>query len=215
MTKLVLPDRPQLPDDVVRGTFERLVRADEHCVGELLLRDCKVRVLAVRGYFRRTMGDPTKNDVGIVDDAAFVITPKAIGRFNMNTDPSRLGINRENGKHMAVLAPGVWPYKRGTHRGEPGHIRQPHDEDAGWMALPTYFGDERALGEFTVLRDGVPDVGDFGINHHSASTRSTSSAGCQTWPPSQWTEYRDMVYRALDDAGQAWLPYVLTAETLA
>lgn len=215
MTGLVPLHRPQLPAAAVRATVERLVRADPHVAAEPLLRDCPVRVLAVRGYFRRTMGDPTKNDQGLFDDAAFLITPTSIGRYNMNTDPSRLGINRENGLHMAVLAPGVYPYKPGKHRGVDGHFRQPDDEDAGALALPTYFGDERAIGEVTVLRNGVPDVGHFGINHHSGSTRSTSSAGCQTWPPSQWPEYRDEAYAALKHYRQPWLLYVLTDEVLA
>jgi len=145
-----------------------------------------VVVLGVRGYFRDSMGLTGKNDAGIYDDAWFVVTPEIHRAFNANVDPSRWGWNRALGKPYAVLAPGIWKYRPGYHKGQYKAFRQAETVQ--------------------VLRD--PDGPDgrkshwqedgwFGINHHYGSKSSTSSWGCQT--SYQFWEYRELLYGILAD----------------
>jgi len=147
-----------------------------------------VAILGVRGYYKRTAGDPTRNDRGIYDDALFVVTPSTYATFNANTDPSA-----DYRPGLACLRPGLWWYKVGTH----GLSRPPAQR---YTALVQ-------AGPVTVDRDGEgPDTGWFGINIHRGATRSTSSLGCQTIPPSQWPEFIELVRTA---AGKREIPYLL------
>ncbi len=134
-------------------------------------------ILGVRGYYLDSMGKLGANDRGIYDDAMFVIRPdKSIGRYNASTDPS---IYR---KRIASLNTGVWQYETGFHgitRGNP------------YPAL-------RQSGRVVVTRDGFgQDDGFFAINIHRGGVNTTSSEGCQTIPPSQWSAFIDDVYKAL------------------
>ena len=69
----------------------------------------KVALLCMRGYYKSTMGDPTKNDRGIYDDAIFLITPDMYAPFSANVDPSAFR------KRIANLNPGLWKHKLGIH----------------------------------------------------------------------------------------------------
>lgn len=222
----LLPDqRPQLEDDVVRGTIERLIRADAACHAEILLSACPVRLLGVRGYFRNTLGKKGVNDLGLYDDAIFLASPIGVGRFNANCDPVRAGWNKGVHKLFAQLTPGVWPFRQGPHRNTPGRLRQLTDEDAARAGLHRYFSDDRMNGEFAVERivrdgDGEREWGYQAINVHPGSASGTSSWGCQTVPPAQWDEFRAALYDAMNRHGQSWerggvIPYVLTEERLA
>lgn len=137
-------------------------------------------VFAVRGYYRDTMGKPGVNDTGIYDDAIFIVTPDHFSSWNANTDPSRYGWNAGAGKYMARLKPGVWSFKRLKHK-----INSPK----GYMA----FG--QGSSPVTVERikqDGTvafTETGEFGINLHCGGDGSTTSAGCSTVPPVQWTSF--------------------------
>lgn len=149
-----------------------------------------VVVLGVRGYYRDTMGKPGKNDRGIYDDALFVISDHVFAAFNGNTDP------RVYAKRIANLAVGVWRYKPGIHGlSKPAAQRY----KAFVQAAPV-----------TVIRDQVgPDTGWFGINIHRGGNTTTSSAGCQTIPPSQWEAFRSLLMTELDRAKQTEFRYVL------
>jgi len=132
-------------------------------------------ILFVRGYYFRTMGDPAKNDRGIYDDAAFIVTPQTLASFNANSDPSAFR------KGIATLLPGFYPYRLGNHG-----ISRP---GGGYPALrPATPGEA-----LPVTRDGDPRIPSatpgIAINIHKGSLRSTSSAGCQTIHPSQWVEF--------------------------
>jgi hypothetical protein len=165
-----------------------------------------VFVVGIRGYYRDSMGVAGKNDRGIYDDAIFLVSPALFGSFNANTDPSRVRRGRgtaKNTKGMASLNPGLWR----AHRFD--------KHNGSYLALC-----QRA-GDVAVTRDGLTedyvDVGSFGINIHKGSLRTTSSEGCQTIHPSQWTSF---ITSAVDQAkryhGVAWdrvtIPYALLAD---
>ena len=101
---------------------------------------------------------------------------------------------------MASLKPGAWfVHKFDQHRGK-------------YLALC------QRLGPVTVVRDGNPPYEDtgsnFGINIHRGSYNATSSLGCQTIHPDQWTSFIGL---AVDQAKRyfvdRWdkvvIPYVL------
>jgi hypothetical protein len=132
-------------------------------------------LLFVRGYYFRTMGDPTKNDRGIYDDAAFVVGPEVFASFHANSDPSifRVGI--------ATLLPGFYPYRLGNHG-----ISRP---GGGYPALrPATPGEA-----LPVKRDGesrIPSARPgIAINIHRGGYNTTSSEGCQTIHPTQWAAF--------------------------
>ena len=151
-----------------------------------------VKLVGIRGYYEKTMGDPGKNDRGIYDDAIFLITPNKFFSFNANTDPSVFR------KGIATLMPGLHYYKKGKHGlSRPG---------GGYDALRPDTRDE----SLPVLRDGDtrPTRG-IAINIHKGSYNSTSSEGCQTIHPDQWIQFINEVYQAMDMEGQKRIPYLL------
>lgn len=146
-------------------------------------------ILGRRGYFRDSMGRPGKNDRGMYDDAIVVLTSRLYQTFNANTDPSR------SGGRLAVLQPGVWPYKQGMH-----HPSNPN----GYPCLVQ-------AGPVTVLRDnGVKETGEFYIHIHKGGFNLTSSEGCQTIHPAQWDEFFGLVCGEMEFYGLSEIPYVLT-----
>lgn len=139
-------------------------------------------VVAIRGYYLDSMGEPGKNDRRIYDDAMFVVTPDGHHAFQANTDPNgyRKGSGTGSGKGMAMLATGIWRYGKGLHKGAQAF---------------------RQCEKFTVIRDGDPPYSHTGfhaINLHSGKAASTSSLGCQTLPSGIWMVFKDLVYRLLD-----------------
>ena len=153
----------------------------------------KVILLGIRGYYMRTMGDPSKNDRGIYDDAIFILAPGFFQAFNANTDPS---IFR---KGIATLKPGVHRYRKGNH----GISKGP-----GYPALrPATVGEK-----LPVTRDGQGDSEGIAINIHRGGFKTTSSEGCQTIHPNQWNGFITKVYELMDDCKQSTIPYVLVEE---
>ena len=151
-----------------------------------------VALLGVRGYYRDSLGKPGVNDRGIYDDAIILRSESAHVAFNANTDPS---VAR---KDVAVLKPGVWFYKVGTHG-----LSKPKPQR--YTALVQ----SEAV---TVARDQRgDDTGFFGINIHKGGHKTTSSLGCQTIVPDQWPAFIELVRSELRRAGQKTLPYVLIA----
>lgn len=162
-------------------------------------------IVGIRGYYKRTMGNPTRNDRGIYDDAIFLVSPNHFSSYNANTDPSKRrngwGFGRKKG--MAVLKPGVWlSYCYSKHK---------------WV----YPAICQRKAPVTVLRDkkggSYEDTGMFGINIHKGGIWSTWSAGCQTIPSSQWDEFMaSAVEQAKQFYGDDWeshiIPYVLLEE---
>ena len=152
-------------------------------------------VLAVRGYYRDTMGKPLTNDYGIYDDAIFLFTPFGFTAWNGNTDPSRIGWNPNADKFMARLQPGVWQMVRRMHRGK----------------YPAFGQEGNPVTVDRVKADGTvakSETGLFGIDLHKGGA-GTSSEGCQTVPLEQWTDFFDQLASGLKATAQKSFPYIL------
>ena len=148
----------------------------------------KVFVVAIRGYYH---DDHSENKRGIYDDAMFIFGSETFAAFNANTDPSVFR------KGIASLVPGVHRYKPGKHK-----INSPSGYPAFRPATP-----DEAL---PVTRDGIlhPDPG-VAINIHRGSENGTSSLGCQTIPPSQWSAFQKLLMLELKKSGQDSFNYYL------
>lgn len=156
-----------------------------------------VRVTGLRGYYRETMGDPTKNDRAIYDDCIAITCPKWFMAFNANTDPS-------------VTKDGVALLKATQREGEPYLYRiGMHNMRAPYKALRQY-------GRVTVLREGrgsqeFTDTSNepFYIDIHKGGFGTTSSLGCQTIHPTQWGQFINSVEFYLNEYKQVTIPYKL------
>ena len=145
-------------------------------------------VLAVRGYYQDTMGEPGVNDLSMYDDALFIVAPTSMTSWNANVDPSRYGWNAGAGKYMARLQPGCWWFKPLIHRGRYQAFGQ---------------GDNLVTVE-RIRKDGSvaqTETGEFGINLHLGGVNGTSSEGCLTVPPERWSDFRRTLNQVLHLAG--------------
>lgn len=210
MSAVVPPSAPRL-------LFENAVRLfNDRAEPSILPKLPVYRILGIRGYRRDTMGEPGVNDVGIFDDAIFLLGPAGMLASNANADPSVIGWNKALGKPFAQLKAGLWPFIRGMHKGQYPALRQPYEEQAAALHLGEVFGprDPRSQGHFTVVRnDGkghvYEDTGYHAINIHRGGQFTTSSWGCQTIPPAEWLAFVGAVYDAMATNGQRWIPYLL------
>lgn len=177
---LLPPARPRLAASEV----EKIIR--RHKVS------APVVVVGIRGYYRTTMGDPTRNDRGIYDDAIFVwsLSP-VVAAFNGNTDPSRFRTG------VASLVEGVHLYRRGLH-GISGRNPYPAFRPA-------------TRGEvLPVRRDGEEGISDgIAINLHRGGYNTTSSLGCQTIPPAQWDSFYALLDGEMRRHKVTTFPYIL------
>ena len=186
----ILPkDRPTLLPSIIEIKVEK--ELGEEALEEVVL-------IGIRGYRINSMGKPRRNDRAIYDDALWVYSPHCCVAFAANTDPSsfRKGTGTGSKKGMAVLNAGKWKYQSGMHRGKYRAFRQ--------------------AAEVTVTRDGSPkyeDTGWFGINIHKGGWQTTSSAGCQTLPPDQWTPFRALLEFELKNNKQNIFTYLLLDQT--
>jgi lysozyme len=171
-----------------RSLVERLARKAAGTLPAVFL-------VGVRGYYRDTLGKPGVNDLGIYDDALFIVGPETFAAFQANTDPSA----RKPG--IASLLPGVHLFKPGKHG-----ISRP---GGGYPAFRPATKDE----ELPVKRDGDPNIPSkrpgVAINIHRGGNNTTSSAGCQTVPPLQWDAFHALLTKELKGAGQKTFPYIL------
>jgi lysozyme len=168
MAKQMIPnERPKIS----RTEIEDLLKAQNFD-----LTKHKICIVGIRGYYKKSMGDPLKNDIGIYDDAVAVISQTEFATFNYNTDPSAEAFGR------ATLAPGLYfAHCLDLHRGDYLAVCQRHGN-----VVVTRFGKG---GVFT---------GSFGINVHRGGLNDTWSEGCQTVPSRQYTEFIDLVCKIVD-----------------
>jgi lysozyme len=163
-----------IPPNKPRASLSVVVEAAAKAIGDRPMPE--TFVLMDRAYYDRTMGKPG-NDVGIYDDAAFIVSPLGFTSWNANTDPSRYGWNPNAGKYMARLKPGIYTFRRLKHRAS---------SPSGYMAFGQ--GPDPVTVE-RIRRDGTiaeTETGCFGINLHRGGVNGTSSEGCLTIPPVQW-----------------------------
>jgi hypothetical protein len=156
-------------------------------------------VLMSRAYYEATMGQPG-NDVGMYDDAAFIVSPQGFSSWNANTDPSRYGWNAGAGKYMARLKPGIYTYRRLKH-----HPSRPD----GYMAFGQ--GDSPVTVE-RIREDGSiarTESGCFGINLHRGGINGTSSEGCMTIPTGQWPAFDQTLSGTLKSLNLTGFPLIL------
>lgn len=165
--------------------------AADYCAMATIPENKPVMVLAIRGYYKKTMANPEENDRGIYDDAIMLIGPNYFQSFNGNTDP------RVHEKGKAMLLPGWHSFKQGWHG---------YGKPSGHKAFRTANVSEIA----PVLRDGQTGIKEgITINLHSGGFNNTNSAGCQTIYKGQWDEFQKEAYRLMNAEGQKELPYLL------
>ena len=154
--------------------------------------------LGIRGYYTKSMGDPTKNDFGIYDDALFLIGEDLFLSFNANTDPAKVLRGSGSSKGTATLVPGQYFC----------HVIDLHQrrypalcQRAGKVMVRRYKSNG---GQWT-------EDGNFGINIHCGGTGNTNSEGCQTVHPYQWPEFMHTVVETitLTGWGKTVVPYLL------
>lgn len=151
-----------------------------------------IKFVAIRGYYKDSMGVAGVNDIGIYDDAMFLIGPAIFLAFNGNTDPSK------HKPGIAKLIAGVHYFKKGKHG-----ISRP---GGGYPAFRPDTPDE----SLPVTRDGQEGIKRaVAINIHKGSFNSTSSEGCQTVYPDEWIQCQTEAYHAMDIEGQKRIPYIL------
>lgn len=153
-------------------------------------------VFAVRTYFSETIA-PSGPNINAYDDAFFIVTPDGMTSWNGNTDPSRYGLRPEGGRFMARLKPGCWWFKPLIHRGKYQAFGQ---------------GDNPVTVE-RIKKDGTiakTETGEYGINLHLGGVNGTSSEGCCTLPPEQWSDFRRTLNEVLHLAGLKRFSFILT-----
>lgn len=150
-------------------------------------------LVAIRGYYSKSMGATSGNDINLYDDAIAIWGLNVFKTFNANTDPSFV---KKNGRALAKLVEGVYMFYKGKHKGKYDALRA-YPEG---VTLPC-------------TRNGVPatcsaiNIHRGGLTNGSAGV--TWSEGCQTLPPSQWGDFIETVYRQMDKLGMKTIKYVL------
>lgn len=186
----------------------------EQCV-EILKKhgspDAPIRILVVRSYFRRTLGDPDKNDRGMYDDACFLVLKDRTVSFNFNADPSRYkpGHGKGSAKGMANLKPGLYRnvYMMAKHKGQYDAICQ-----RGGPVTVLRDADSQVPEKDIVVVEGrryYEHTGMFGINFHRGGINGTSSLGCNTWPVDQYKEAMDLIYSTMRKHGMKYVDVCL------
>lgn len=182
MPRIILPPRkPRLGrEDAVRVLSNHNLSTDV-CV-----------LLFVRGYYRDSMGKFGVNDVGVYDDAVFVVTPEdsEYRTYNANTDPSK------SGSGLAMIDTGLHYFYKGQHRGKYDAFR--------------YFPEGTRV---PCTRDGRSARPARYINIHRGGFRNTWSEGCLTIPTEEmWLDFQKTVYRYMDKYNQGHIAVLLVEE---
>lgn len=142
------------------------------------------------------------NAIGVYDDAIWLVEEDRIRSWNANCDPDT------ETPGMANLKCGRWLFEFGIHnisKPSPPHVRYPCLIQAANVTV------ERA--------DRGDDTGMFGIHIHHGGENTTTSAGCQTIPPEQFSAASDptpdhfmiAVHDAFTRYGVTRITYILTA----
>ena len=169
--KSIIPtDRPKIS----RAEIEAMLKAQNFDLSKH-----KICIVGIRGYYKKSMGDPTKNDIGIYDDACAVISENEFATFNFNTDPSALAYGRG-----MVIAGLYFSYCIDVHNGRKSK----------------YPAVCQRLGKVKLKRHGMDGIfeGYFGANMHKGGINETSSEACQTIPTTQYDSFFNLVCKIVD-----------------
>lgn len=150
-----------------------------------------VYVVAIRGYYKNSMGKPGVNDRGIYDDAIILIAPNYYQTFNANTDPAKYRPG------IGTIAPGLHYYRKGKHG-----ISRRNPYDAFRPATP-----DESLPGYRDGQSGIKKI--YNPNIHSGGLNTVNSEACQTIYQPQWLEFQKTAYKLMDYEGQRLLPYLL------
>jgi hypothetical protein len=178
---IVPPARPNLTREQAEAYFAAPY-------GDLDFDKFPLYRLSIRGYYKKSLGDASRNDFGIYDDAIFLLTKDGFWAFNANCDPSKVSRGTKTKKGTAILMPGIY-YAQGL--------------DLHQNRYPALC---QRLGSMEVWRykeDGSrwTDAGYFGINCHCGGKIATNSEGCETIYPMQYGEFMYTVVQAVGQFG--------------
>lgn len=127
---------------------------------------------------------------GVFDDAIYIVDSLEFEGFKANTEPDKFG------RGIALLMPGIYEYKIGTH-----NITK--EKDKQYQALVQ-------AGPVAIMRDqGGVERGYFGINIHRGGERTPGSEGCQTIVKSVWPKFMSAVWAVLRMRGIYKIKYLL------
>ena len=185
--------------DNIRAAMNRYVKqgrlsqadADKYVLTATAPHHDPVKVVAIRGYYKNSMGKPGQNDRGIFDDALILMGPNYYNTFNGNTDPRIVKAG------VGMLLPGWHLFKQGWHG---------YGKASGHKAFRT----ANAREVLPVLRDGLVGIKEgVTVNLHKGGQFNTNSIACQTVIADQWLEFQQEAYKLMDKEGQKVLPYLL------
>jgi hypothetical protein len=190
---------PQLPEISREETTEFLKTAGLASIDRAVL-------FGRRGYFA-DFNEPG-NEYGIFDDAIVLISPTTFATYNANTDPS---VKKPK---VAVLQPGRWRYKIGTH-----NLSRPKDKQYKALVqageVNVYRHDTDSIAKGTTSELGVCQGegcwrGWFGVNIHRGGLNTTGSEGCQTIYKPQWDAFIAQTEMEMKRHNQTGIEYYLT-----
>lgn len=144
--------------------------------------------LSIRGYYKKSVGDPSANDLGVYDDCICLIGKDHFSAYNANTDPSKQLRGSGSKKGTAMLVPGLY-------------YSQSYDlHQNRYPALCQRNGNMKV---YRLKSDGSQwiDEGSFGINCHCGGKISTNSEGCETILPIQYAEFIYNVHLHVGELG--------------
>lgn len=191
MSNLVIPAaRPNLTREAVEAHLSAQTKID--------FDKYPLYWVGIRGYYKKSIGDPERNDYGVYDDAAFLFGENHFSAYNANTDPAKVLRGSASKKGTAVLVPDLYfVHMLDLHKGSYPALCQ----RAGNVSVWRYKADGTRW----------KDTGSFGINGHCGGRSSTNSEGCQTIVPIQYAEWIGNVFDHIGSRG--WngvvVPYLL------
>lgn len=155
--------------------------------------DKDIALLAIRGYYSKSMGNTDGNDINLYDDAIFVYGKNVFESYNFNTDPSFVN---KGGRDLAMLDTGIYRFYKGRHKNKYNALRS-YPEG---VVLPCTRNGKKSTCSYINIHRG-------GINPTTAGV--TWSEGCLTVPHTQWEPFIHTVYLHMTTNDQKIITVVL------
>lgn len=171
--------------------------------------------IGIRGYYLDGQGVKGENDIGIYDDAMFFRSPNVFASFNANTDPSKIKPGVAMLKAQEVYYAHILDTHNGSSSSYPAVCQR-----SGVVTVYRSGTETLPLGEHSKYGEHIGNgywVGKFGINIHKGGYTTTSSLGCQTIYPTQWSGYYGLVDSEMrrvfaESYKKRVIPYILVDE---